>query len=435
MNTGSNEMDQQATMTTHQRGGILQVSGFRAAGFAAGIKRKKLDVALITSDGPASTAAVFTQNAFRAAPVMVSRDHLAKGDIRAIVVNSGNANAATGEQGLKDAREMADLTAAELGLDPHQVLVSSTGLIGAPLPMQKIRAGIKACADRLDEGTGMEAAEAILTTDSSTKTAHRVVEADDRRFTVAGMAKGSGMIHPNMATMLAFLTTDAPVSQGDLQALVGDVVDRTFNMITVDGDESTNDMVAVMANGAEGGNALRPATTEWNALREGLTSVCRDLARMIAADGEGATRLMEVHVTGARSDDDARRAARAVVRSNLVKSALHGGDPNWGRVLAALGSTQVPFEVEDVRLGVRATVGPKSGTDATETADSPDAQAVVLFEQGAPTGTSDSPEAQEAMQADAVRFELVLGTGEGTAEAWGCDLSEEYVRFNSAYST
>ncbi len=428
------EKSAEATMKTpaDQRTGLLRVPGFRAMGVAAGIKRDKTDVALIVSDRPASAAAVFTRNAFSAPPVRVSREHLAKGDIRAIVVNSGNANAATGQQGLDDAREMANLAAAELDLDPHQVLVSSTGLIGAPLPMDKIRNGIHACASRLDEGNGQEAAEAILTTDSGTKTAHRTIEVGDRTFHVAGMAKGSGMIHPNMATMLAFITTDVPVPQADLQVLTGDVVDHTFNMITVDGDESTNDMVGVLANGAEGGEPLAPATPEWEALRAGLTQVCRDLARMIAGDGEGATRLLEVHVEGAQNQEDARRAARAVVRSNLVKSALHGSDPNWGRIVAAVGSTRVPLDESNVRVSV--SVADAIGEGDTQASPREDDE-VVLFENGAPLG-GDAPEkASLIMQKEAVRLNITLGTGPGAAEAWGCDLSEEYVRFNSAYST
>jgi glutamate N-acetyltransferase / amino-acid N-acetyltransferase len=426
-------MPEQALSTNNDKQGLLKVPGFRAMGVHAGIKKNKPDVALIVSDRPASAAAVFTKNAMRAAPVDLSKDHLSKGDIRAIIVNSGNANAATGAQGMEDARQMANLTAAGLGLDPHQVLVSSTGIIGVPLPMQKIQQGIEDCAKRLDEGDGSEVATAILTTDSGPKMAHRTVSAGGRTFTVAGMAKGSGMIHPNMATMLAFLTTDAPVANGDLQALLGDVVDNTFNMITVDGDESTNDMVAMLANGAEDGAPLAPATPEWDAFREGITGVCRDLARMIAADGEGASRLLEVQVSGAASAEDARRAARAVVRSNLVKSALHGGDPNWGRIAAAVGSTRIPLQHDQVRISIHPTLAPDQEADIEMDAQY-NASGVVLFEAGTPVPDVQE-EAHQVMAGDAVRIQVVVGSGPHEAEAWGCDLTEEYVRFNSAYST
>ncbi len=426
-------MQEEETMTRpiHERHGLLRVPGFRAMGVPAGVKRDKADVALIVSDHPTSTAAVFTQNAFAAPPIQVCREHLAKGDIRAIIINSGNANAATGTQGYNDALEMAHRTAAELQLDPHQVLVSSTGLIGAPLPMEKIRTGITECANRLDEGDGTQAAQAILTTDSGPKTAYRMVESEGRRFHIAGMAKGSGMIHPNMATMLSFLTTDVPIAQGELKALVGDVVDHTFNMITVDGDESTNDMVAVMANGAEGGTPLTAATPQWDAFREGLTAVCRDLARSIAADGEGATRLLEVHINGAQTEEDARLAARAVVRSNLVKSALHGADPNWGRIVAAVGSTRVALDTNQVRVTVQAAEPIGANAPAGAQAQ----QEVALFEKGAPTDQAAAKAASQVMSGEAVRLTVELGVGQAHAESWGCDLTKEYVEFNSAYST
>lgn len=426
-------MQEEETMTPTgtERHGLLRVPGFRAMGTAAGIKKDRLDIALIASEHPTSTAAVFTQNAFAAPPIQLCREHLAKGDIRAIIINSGNANAATGQQGYNDAMEMAHRTAAELHLDPHQVLVSSTGLIGAPLPMEKIRTGITACAQQLEQGDGTQAAEAILTTDSGPKTSHREVKTGDRTFHIAGMAKGSGMIHPNMATMLSFVTTDAPIAQGELQALVGDVVNKTFNMITVDGDESTNDMVAVMANGAEGGSPVTAATPEWDALRDGLTGVCRDLARMIAADGEGASRLLEVHIDGAKTDDDARLAARAVVRSNLVKSALHGADPNWGRIVAAVGSTRIPLDTNQVRVSVSAAE-PIGQQPTRSNEPSPE---VVLFENGAPTDADAAQAASRIMSGEAVRLNVHLGVGDAHAESWGCDLTPEYVEFNSAYST
>ncbi len=387
-------------------------------GVHAGIKKARRDVALIVSDAPATVgAAVFTQNAFAAAPVHVSRQHVANGDVRAIVVNSGNANACTGRQGLRDALSMARTAAEQLGIQPEQVLVCSTGIIGRPLPLASVLAGIKDCASRLDHAVGGEAADAILTTDSGPKEASRTVTIDGIEYHVAGMAKGAGMIHPNMATMLALMATDAPVDAADLRALLKYAVDRSFNQISVDGDESTNDTAILLANGVAGGEPITRAHPAWVPLRDALTDLCQELAKRIVADGEGATRLLEVHVTGAASETDARVASRAVVSSNLVKAALHGGDPNWGRIVAALGQSRVAIDTNAINLDITSNAG-----------------RARLLADGQPV--SDALEAgRVALGAPEVTFHVHLGVGDGEASAWGCDLTEDYVSFNAEYST
>lgn len=399
--------------------GILTVRGVRAMGVHAGLKKDRPDVALIVSDGPATTlAAVFTQNAFAAAPVHLSRQHVADGDVRAIVVNSGNANACTGRQGLRDALQMARTTAEELGIRPDQVLVCSTGRIGIRMPMEKVEAGIRDCAGKLDSAVGGEVANAILTTDSGPKEASRTFTVGDQTCTVAGIAKGAGMIHPNMATMLGFLVTDATVPAPALRQALAHATDRSFNQISVDGDESTNDTAALMATGAAGTGELTPEHPDWDAFQDAVTGLCQDLAKRIAADGEGATKLVHVTVEGARSDTDARLVARAIGSSNLVKSAVHGSDPNWGRIVSAAGQTRVPIDpdIVDVHLGAPG-----------------DTVAVLTAGEPCPDETLEDARARMAGSDVAVHVHLHAGTGSGAA--WGCDLTPDYVTFNSAYTT
>ncbi len=402
---------------------LNHVPGFLAQGVWAQIKKKRRDVCLIVSDRPSKGAAVFTQNAFCAAPVIVSREHVENGDIRAIVCNAGNANACTGEQGLADARAMAVHAAAKLGLTPDQLIVCSTGIIGRPLPLEKVITGIDECAKTLRDATGGEAAEAITTTDSHPK--HVFVEVKVpgaggtvRTFHIAGIAKGAGMIHPNMATMLSFLVTDAPLNSTFLQANLKEAVNATFNMITIDGDQSTNDTCAVIANGAAGGPNLRKGTTEAVAFQAGLQIACKTLAKHIAGDGEGATSLMEVAVEGASTLADARSIARAVASSNLVKSALHGKDPNWGRIVAAVGACGALVDPNKVSLWFESEHG-----------------SVPVLERGEPLAGNLLQQASDVLKAKEVRIRVRLGLGDYSAEAWGCDLSEEYVTFNSAYTT
>ncbi|MEK6985737.1 MAG: bifunctional glutamate N-acetyltransferase/amino-acid acetyltransferase ArgJ [Candidatus Thermoplasmatota archaeon] len=402
---------------------LNHVPGFKANGVWAQIKKKSRDVCLIVSDRPSKGAAVFTQNAFCAAPVIVSRENVENGDIRAIVCNAGNANAVTGEQGLKDARAMAAEAAKATGLTPDQFIVCSTGIIGRPMPMEKVLAGIRDSAKVLGDAVGGEAAEAITTTDSHPKTVFVEVsvppaagEKKGRTFHIAGIAKGAGMIHPNMATMLSFLVTDAPMNATFLNANLKEAVNATFNMITIDGDQSTNDTCAIIANGAAGGANLRKGTPEAAAFQEGLTLACKTLAKMIAGDGEGATALLEVAVEGAVSLEDARTIARSVAKSNLVKSALHGKDPNWGRIVAAVGSCGAHVEPGKVSVRFESALG-----------------SVPVLDKGEPLARL--KEANAALQTRDVRILVSLGLGPHKAEAWGCDLSEEYVTFNSAYST
>jgi glutamate N-acetyltransferase/amino-acid N-acetyltransferase len=397
---------------------LNHVPGFRAQGVWAQIKKKSKDVCLIVSDRPSKGAAVFTQNAFCAAPVTVSREHVENGDIRAIVCNAGNANAVTGEQGLADARAMAAHAAKALALSPDQLIVCSTGIIGRPLPLDKVKHGIDACARTLLQAQGGEAAEAITTTDSHPKHVFVEVGVAGRSFHIAGIAKGAGMIHPDMATMLSFLVTDAPFNATFLQAQLRQAVDATFNMITIDGDQSTNDTCAIIANGAAGGPNLRKGTVEAEAFQAGLQLACKTLAKHIAGDGEGATSLLEVRVEGANTLADARTIARAVAKSNLVKSALHGKDPNWGRIVAAVGACG-------------ATVDPGKVSVRFESAKG----SVPVLARGEPLGGTSLKEANAVLQAPEVRILVQLGLGQHNAEAWGCDLSEEYVTFNSAYTT
>ena len=397
---------------------LNHVPGFKAQGVWAQIKKKSKDVCLIVSDRPSKGAAVFTQNAFCAAPVIVSRENVENGDIRAIVCNAGNANAVTGEQGLKDAREMAEVAGKALKLQPDQFIVCSTGIIGRPMPMDKVRAGIVEAARTLGDATGGEAAEAITTTDSHPKHVFVEVKVAGRTFNIAGIAKGAGMIHPNMATMLSFLVTDAPITTTFLQANLKEAVNATFNMITIDGDQSTNDTCALIANGAAGGANLRKGTPEAEAFQAGLRLACKVLAKHIAGDGEGATSVLEVRVEGASTLDDARTIARAVAKSNLVKSALHGKDPNWGRIVAAVGACGANVDPNRVSVRFESSLG-----------------SVPVLDNGEPLGATELKAANAVLQTREVRILVTLGLGPHMAEAWGCDLSEEYVTFNSAYST
>lgn len=396
--------------------GLLSVPGFRAMGVATGVKTGRPDLAIIHSIHPGtSAAAVFTQNAFAAAPVHVGRQHVADGRIQAIVVNAGNANACTGRQGLRDCLTMADEAATALGLKREQVLVCSTGIIGRPMPMDKIVPGIHACADVLDDGVGGEAALAILTTDSGPKEVQSEFTIDGVTYHIAGIAKGAGMIHPNMATMLAFLVTDAAVPPKALRAALTYAADRSFNQITVDGCESTNDTCALLANGAAGGPKLTPEHEGWQEFQDAVTAVCQDLAKLIPADGEGATRLLTVDVVGARDSVQARRIARSIARSDLVKAAVHGADANWGRIVAAIGQEVRDVKAADTSITVSSTRG---SMDVLRDGEP--------LEKGRKSPIMDAPE---------VTFSVSVGDGPGYGTAWGCDLTVDYVKFNAEYTT
>jgi glutamate N-acetyltransferase/amino-acid N-acetyltransferase len=405
-------MAARAASTSSAASGVTMAGGFRAAGVSAGIKARGLDLALIVSDRPAAAAAVFTTNLAQAAPVLVSKDHLARsgGVARAIVVNSGCANACTGEEGLRAARDMAAAAAALVGCPAEQVLVASTGVIGVMLPIDKIRAALPAAAEALGPDQGAAAARAIMTTDPFPKEASATLTIDGREVRLGGAAKGSGMIEPMMATMLAFVTTDAAVPHALLDRALREAVDDTFNAITVDGDSSTNDSVMLLANGASGA-AVTEAT--YPAFVAGLRSVCRELAIGIVRGGEGATKLVTVTVTGGATQAEARKAAKAIANSLLVKTAIHGGDPNWGRLIAVAGRAGVAFEPSRARV----TIGP-----------------VVLFDQGRPFDEV-APQAAEYLTRTDIDVGVHLGAGDAASTVWTCDLSAEYVRINAEYRT
>jgi glutamate N-acetyltransferase/amino-acid N-acetyltransferase len=392
------------------RGGVTAPEGFQASGVACGIKESgQPDLAMLYSEVPASAAAVFTTNLFRAAPLRVTESHLEDGTLRAVVVNSGNANACTGEKGMRHALCMGAETAKAISsfkghhLASRDVAVASTGVIGVKMPMDNVAEGIRRAAAELRPQGNEDAARAILTTDTFPKQ----VRLDCGGFVIGGMAKGAGMIRPDMATMLAFLTTDASLDVEGLRPLLKQAVDRTFNLISVDGCTSTNDMVLLMANGTSG---VRPQPDEFG---ESLTRACAELARMIVRDGEGATRFVEIRVHGAPDARAARQAARAVADSALLKSAFYGGDPNWGRVAGALGSCGVIFDPGAVSISI---------------------DGVPMLERGAPAwltrGRVEPPQLGKEIVVD-----IDLGMGRSEAVAWTCDLTPEYVRINSHYTT
>jgi glutamate N-acetyltransferase/amino-acid N-acetyltransferase len=369
------------------------------------------DLGLLVSERPCDAAAVFTRNAFKGAPLGVTREAVEAGGLRAVVVNSGNANAATGSRGVEDAYAMQGAVGEALGVQAGRVAVASTGVIGEHLPMDRVTSGIREASAGLS-GDGTPFAEAILTTDARTKEAAVQVEVGGKTVTVGGTAKGSGMIHPNMGTMLAFLTTDAAVEPGCLQETLNRATNRSFNRVTVDGDTSPSDMALLLANGAAGNEPLTTASADFPALSEAVEAVTRTLAKEIARDGEGATRLVEVVVEGAESEELAAALARSVVGSNLVKAAVFGEDANWGRVLTAMGYAGVPFDPDGLELWF----GP-----------------VKVFE-GAPV-LHETAEANAALATGEVRITARLGEGGASATAWGCDLSYEYVRINGSYRT
>ena len=396
-------------------GGITAVSGVRAAGVHAGLKKsEKKDVALIVTDTPAVAAGVFTKNSVTAAPVQVCRQHLADATAQAIIVNSGNANACTGALGMANAQQMAAVTAERLGLAANQVLVSSTGVIGQQLPMDIIANGIQLAADALSTEGGDDAAEAIMTTDTHAKSVAVAVEIDSTPVRIGGIAKGSGMIAPNMATMLSFLTTDACITGETLQSALTRVVDDTYNLLTIDTDMSTNDTVLLLATAKAGNPDIAETAGEnYEAFCAGLQFVCTELTKMLARDGEGATKLVEVVVKRAKDRGDAEKAARAVAESPLVKTAIFANDANWGRIMMAIGKSGAafhPYQV-DVWLGDYQLV--KDGMDAG----------------------FDEEKATELFAQDPVRITIDLRAGDAAITMWTCDYSYDYIRINADYRT
>ena len=396
-------------------GGVTAARGFRACGVEAGIKYKnRKDMALVVADVAVPVAAVYTTNKVAAAPVQVDRERTHKGQAQAVVVNSGCANACTGETGLKNAREMARVTAEALGIDESLVLVCSTGVIGVNLPMDRIAAGAKLAAGALSRTGSHDAACAIMTTDTVDKQVAVELEIDGKTVCVGGMCKGSGMIEPNMATMLGFLTTDAAVHPKALDQALREAVEVSFNRVVVDGDRSTNDTVILMASGVAGNQMLTPYHPQWQYFVDALTTVCLELGKKMVLDGEGATKFVTVRVKGARSVEDAQMAARAVSKSALVKTSWFGLDPNWGRVIAAVGYSGA--EVDDQRAQIY--YGDICAYDKGRVADK------ALLK-----------EMQAVMRHRAFDVTVNLNLGDGEDTVYTCDFSYDYVKINAEYTT
>ncbi len=393
-------------------GGITAAKGFLASGVAAGVKYKdKKDIALIYSQCDAVVAGVYTTNRVKAAPLLLTMERAASGRARSVVVNSGNANACNGKRGMEDALSMTERVASALGIPVETVLVASTGVIGQKMPMARVLPGIDAAVEALAREGGTDAAKSIMTTDTTLKQFSVSFEAGGRRVTIGGMAKGSGMIHPNMATMLCFITTDAAIEHKCLENCLRQAADRSFNMVSVDGDTSTNDMVLALANGEAGNSTIGGDSPDGEIFGQALTAVCTELAKMVAADGEGASKLIEVQVLNAATEKDARMAARAVVSSNLFKAAVFGRDANWGRVICAAGYSGAEFDPEKVDIFIGDEQVAKNG-------------AALEFSEDRAT---------EFLSRDTVTVTIDLKDGSHSATAWGCDLTYDYVRINGDY--
>jgi glutamate N-acetyltransferase/amino-acid N-acetyltransferase len=395
-------------------GTVTSPQGFFAGATSAGINKRaagKLDLAVLFSEKPCTAAGVFTTSRLQGAPVQLTRQRLEKGRAGAVVVNSGCSNSFTGEHGLVDAAEVASLVAAGIGIEPEEVLVASTGVIGVPLPMKLVRPAVEMIV--MSREGGHDLAKAMMTTDTMSKEMAVKVRVGQSEFTIGGAAKGSGMIHPDMATLLCFLTTDAVVERGFLKKALKRVVDASFNMVSIDGDTSPSDMVLLLANGLAGGEPITEESRQAEAFEQALERVCLHLARLVAADGEGATRLIEVTIEGAADLAQARKAARAVVSSALVKAAVHGADPNWGRVVAAVGRSGADMDEAKIDLYLGDIQVVKAGRHLKS------GRRVV----------------GQLLRGKEINLRVNLNLGEERATAWGCDLSEEYVAINSKYMT
>jgi glutamate N-acetyltransferase/amino-acid N-acetyltransferase len=398
--------------------GVCAALGFRAGAAAAGIREdgddERLDVAIVHSTLPCNAAGVFTRNTVKAAPVVISQLTLKRNKpVHAVLLNAGNANCCTGPQGFRDALLMCNTAAEALELDPAEVLVCSTGVIGRPLPMQRMVRGIKTASMSLSRDASDQAARAIMTTDRRPKSAASSFALGRHSYIVGGIAKGAGMIHPDMATMLCVLTTDAPVQRDVLQATLRAAVDDTFNVVTIDGDSSTNDTVLLLANASAGGDEIGTASPLLASFENCVREVCDSLAQQIAADGEGATKHFKVAISGAVDSSEGRLAARAVAGSTLVKTAFHGCDPNWGRIVAALGRSGASFTLDRCRVAIGG---------------------ITVFANGAPA-EADLNALRSLLSKASVVVDIDLGAGEAAGQAWGCDLSPEYVRINAEYTT
>lgn len=397
-----------------RKAGVTFPQGFKAAGVKAGIKKSgNLDVAVIYTEKEASVAGVFTQNAVASAPVRASQKVVAKGKAHAITANAGCANACTGQQGEDDAAAMQSITAVALGCDSMEVVVASTGIIGVNLPMDKMEAGIKQAAGELSAEGSELAGKAIITTDTYSKSCATEIELGGKKVRFGAIAKGSGMIQPNMATMLCFITTDAAIDQKLLQKALSEITEVSFNMISIDGDMSTNDMVIVMANGAAGNEEIKAEGADYELFKSTLKELCQGLAQRIAADGEGATKFLTVHVTGVKNFADGKTIAMSVAKSPLVKTAFFGEDPNWGRVICAVGYAGVEMVPEKtvVKFG-----------------------GIPVYAYG--VGAEHDEEAlKQVMSQKDIVIDIDMGLGEAEATVWTCDFSYEYVKINGEYHT
>lgn len=391
---------------------IVSPKGFKAAGVHCGIKHKKKDLALLVSEVPASVAGVFTTNKVQAAPIKVTKEVVYNTNkMQALIVNSGNANACTGKQGLADAYEMQALAAEKLNIDFNLVGVASTGVIGEIMKMEPIKLGLEMLEPSDTLESAIDFSQAIMTTDTVMKNTTYSTIVDGVEVIISGTAKGSGMIEPNMATMLGFITTDANIESEQLQVALSSITDCTFNSITVDGDTSTNDTVIVMANGLAGNDALTPAHKDWDNFYTTLKLVAEDLAKSIARDGEGATKLIEVEVEGAISDEEARKVAKTIVGSPLVKTAVFGNDANWGRIIAAIGYSECEVDPEKITIQIGGH---------------------TMVENGEPIAFSEE-QLIEVLKQSEVKIHVFLQLGAGQGHAWGCDLTYDYVQINASY--
>ena len=394
--------------------GVTFPKGFKAAGVKAGIKKSgNLDLALIYTEKEAAVAGVFTKNAVAAAPVIVSREVVKGGKAHAIVANAGCANACTGETGLANARKMAALAAAEVGCASDEVLVGSTGIIGVNLPMDKLEAGIKAAAAELSEDGSKNAGNAIITTDTYSKACSCEVEIGGQAVRFGAIAKGSGMIQPNMATMLCYITTDANISSQLMQKALSEIVEVSFNMISVDGDMSTNDTVLVLANGASGAAEITDGSPEYDKFYATLKEICQELSKRIAADGEGATKFLTINVSGTKTFEDAKTVAMSIAKSPLVKTAFFGEDPNWGRVICAVGYAGIPMVPEKTVIKFGGVPVYANGLGAEFNED----------------------DIHKVMAEHDIVIDVEMGMGHAKATVWSCDFSYEYVKINGEYHT
>lgn len=398
---------------------FIPVPGFKAAGTYCGIKKNKanMDLSIIYSEKKAVSAATFTTNKVKAAPVQINMENIKNENTQAIVINSGNANACTGKKGFDDANDMVLTTSKELGLSSSEVLVASTGIIGVSMPMDKIIPGIKEAVSLLSNDGFDNAAKGILTTDSSTKTVSIEFTIDEKNIVISGMAKGSGMIHPNMATMLGFILTNASISKEMLEKALSDSIDNSFNMISVDGDTSTNDMVIMLANESANNETIKVENESYIKFKKALDIVTVELAKMIAKDGEGATKLIEVNLSGGKTKEDAKLCAKSIITSNLVKSAFFGSDANWGRILCSMGYSGGNFDPEGVDIFFEG-----------------ENEKIQLVKAG--IGLSFNEDlARKILLKDYIKIIVDLKDGKYGAKAWGCDLSYDYVKINGAYRT